>query len=112
MDPLPPTAVFGQRSGRMQVYLTHEVGVLGGADVGRPTWQRLGRQAPAFRQTQVAVDGTAVDAEHLGHYLLRLPGLDGGHDALAQIETVGTHAPGSFPEPHSIPPAQSLCKPL
>ncbi|HYI16943.1 MAG TPA: hypothetical protein VEX37_16205 [Thermomicrobiales bacterium] len=96
----------------MQPELEHEVVVLGATDPWRATGQWFGGQIAGRVPLEIAVDGAAVDPKQRRHLGLWTARVNGGNDALAQIQALGAHAASSFPEPVSIPPAQSHCKPL
>jgi hypothetical protein len=97
MNGFPAAAVLGQRVSRMQVQLEHQFVVLSWRNPWRATGHRCRGQLAGRGATQVAVDRAPIDAEEVGHLILRVTGLDCGHDALAKIKTLGAHADRSLP---------------
>jgi hypothetical protein len=103
--------VLAECRGRLLLELRDEADSVSAGDGACPTRTRAWDERPALLSLrQIAVDGTAVQAELCCDRLNRRPIVDGCHDPFTEIEMIGAHA--GLPPLTSIASSQPLRKML
>jgi hypothetical protein len=103
--------VLAQRRGGVLLQLRDQAGFIRRRDGADATWTGARHERPPrLLLGQISVDRAAMQAEVPGNGRDRHAVLDGGHDALTEIEMIGTHA--GLPPSTSITPSQPLRKTL
>jgi len=103
--------VLGERRGGMLLELRDQAGFIRRRDGADAAWTGTWHERPTrLVLRQIPVDRAAMQTEVPGNGRDRHAVLDGGHDALTEIEMIGTHA--GLPPPTSMTPSQPLRKTL
>jgi hypothetical protein len=101
--------VVGQCRGGGLLELRDQAGFIRRRDGAPPAGTRARHErAPRLSLRQITIDRAAMQAKLSGNRRDWRPSVDGGHDAVTQIEMIGTHA--GLPPVTSITPSHSLRK--